>query len=105
MLLTDEEGMYSEYSRWYYEKEFPENATETTRITTRKTSAIILEEIRKNAHITREELAVICGITIDGIKWQLKKMQEKEILYRDGTNGGKWVILNTEHYFFKRSTM
>lgn len=73
----------------------------TTRIngskTTRKTSAIILEEIRKNAHITREELAVICGITIDGIKWQLKKMQDKEILYRDGTNGGKWVILNNEH--------
>ena len=73
----------------------------TTRInrskTTRKTSAIILEEIRKNAHITRDELAVICGITIDGIKWQLKKMQENEILYRDGTNGGKWVILNNEH--------
>ena len=77
------------------------SGSKTTRITTRtnepkttrKTSTIILEEIRKNEYITREELAAICGITIDGIKWQLKNMQEKEILYRDGTNGGKWVIL------------
>ena len=66
--------------------------------TTRKTSTIILEEIRKNAFISREALAEICGITIDGVKWQLKKMQEKEILYRDGTNGGKWVILMNEEF-------
>ena len=59
--------------------------------TTPKTSQVILEEIGKNASVTKEQLAAICGITKDGIKWQIKRLQAKGVLSR---RGGKWVILD-----------
>ena len=66
----------------------------TQQITTRKTTQIILAAILENASVTRKELADLCGISSDGIKWQLKQMQEKGIIRRVGPDkGGHWEVI------------
>ena len=66
----------------------------TTRKTTQKTTQIILAAILENASVTRKELADLCGISSDGIKWQLKQMQEKGIIRRVGPDkGGHWEVI------------
>ena len=73
----------------------PVKASETTQKTTQKTTQMILEVIRKNPFATRAELAEKCGISPDGIKWQLKQMQEKHLIRRIGADkGGHWEIIN-----------
>lgn len=76
------------------EKTSQETTQETTQKTTQKTAQKILEEIAKNPFITREELAIVCSISSDGVKWQLKKLQSQCIIRRVGPDkGGHWEII------------
>ena len=71
-----------------------ESVEDTTQKTTQKTTQIILTAIHANASITRKELADLCGISSDGIKWQLKHMQEKGLIRRIGPDkGGHWEVV------------
>lgn len=68
----------------------PKNYPETTQKTTQK----ILELIRQNPEISRSQLAEECGISPDGIKWQLKKLKENKIIRHIGPDkGGHWEII------------
>ena len=70
----------------------PESSTEKT---TEKTTEKILTTITKNPYITQSELARVCGITEDGIYWNIKKLKEDGILRRVGPNkGGHWEVVN-----------
>ena len=72
-----------------YKQAFDEPVQKTTQKTTQK----ILDAIRKNPQISRQELAEIVGISESGIKWQLKKMKDEGIIERVGSlKGGKWVV-------------
>ena len=62
----------------------PEGFGETTQKTTQK----ILGLIEQNPEITRKELAKQAGITEDGIKFQLKKMQDLGLIRRIGPDKG-----------------
>ena len=42
--------------------------------TTQKTTQKILDAISNNPNVTRLELSEICGITADGVKWQLRNL-------------------------------
>ena len=42
--------------------------------TTQKTTQKILDAISNSPNVTRLELSEICGITADGVKWQLKSL-------------------------------
>lgn len=53
----------------------------------------IIELIKENPKITRNELASILNITSDGVKYNLKKLVDKEVIERIGPdNGGYWEI-------------
>ena len=66
----------------------------TTQKTTRKTAQKILELIKQDNKITKIRLAELCGISYDGIKWQIDNMQTKGIIRRvGGDNGGHWEIM------------
>ncbi len=55
-----------------------------------------MAEIAQNAFVTREELAIACGISKDGVKWQLRKLQEQGLIRRVGPDkGGHWEIIST----------
>lgn len=66
----------------------------TTQKTTRKTTQKIIDCIKRNPFVNRMELAEWCGISPDGIKWQLKSLQEKGIIRRVGPDkGGHWEVI------------
>ena len=66
----------------------------TNQKTTRKTAQKILELIQQDNKITKVRLAELCGISYDGIKWQIDNMQTKGIIRRvGGDNGGHWEIM------------
>ena len=53
----------------------------------------MLEQMRGNPKITRNELAMILGLTPDAIKYHLQKLTAEKILARQGsTRNGYWVI-------------
>ena len=71
-----------------------ETALKTTQENLTNTQIKILELIRKNQYITRNELAEKIGITPDGIKYNLDILRKKEIITREGsTKKGSWRIL------------
>lgn len=74
--------------------EVKENDTEkTTGKTTEKTTEKILLLIRENPSMTTEELADACGLTADGIFYQIKKLKQRGILTREGgRKEGRWNV-------------
>ena len=68
--------------------------TEKNTRTTQKTTEKILETIKGNPSASRAILAEVCGISQDGIKWQLKKLQDQGIIRRVGPDkGGHWEVI------------
>ena len=69
-----------------------------TRVKTRveirvKNRVKIIELVRKNNKITRQELAEIIGVSIKGIDWNIAKLKEQGKLKRIGPDkGGHWEI-------------
>lgn len=62
-----------------------------------KTTEKILRLINENPYITNQVLAAECGITIDGVFWQIRKLKQKGILVRIGADkGGFWKIIKDE---------
>ena len=77
------------YSKLIPQYNYPENE-----VTTQKTAQKIVSAILANPAITRKELSALCGISDDGIKWQLKKLQDKNLIRRVGPDkGGHWEII------------
>ena len=62
--------------------------------TTQKTTQKILEQIKLNPYISREELAEVCGVTTDRIKYNIRKLRESGIIKRIGPDkGGHWEVV------------
>ncbi len=60
----------------------------------RSTRDKIIEQLRNNPKITRNELASILGITSDGVKYHLQKMTIEGIIVRHGSaRGGYWEVI------------
>ena len=60
-----------------------------------KTTQKILDAISKEPTISRTKLAELCGISPDGVKWQLKKLQGQGKLTHVGPDkGGHWEIIS-----------
>ncbi|MBD5304458.1 MAG: winged helix-turn-helix transcriptional regulator [Bacteroides sp.] len=48
-----------------------------------------------NPYITRNEMAIECGVTSDAIKFQLKKLKEKGLIRRIGSDrSGSWEVMD-----------
>lgn len=59
-----------------------------------KTENKILNVIGANPYITMVQLADICGISINGVAWQINKLKRIGVLKREGgKRGGRWVIV------------
>ena len=74
-----------------------QKTTEKNTRTTQKTTEKLLETIKDNPSASRAILAEVCGISQDGIKWQLKKLQDQGVIRRVGPDkGGHWEIVRSE---------
>lgn len=70
-----------------------EGSQHTTQNTTQKTTQKILALISKDPGVTRQQLAEALGITSDGVKYHLRKLQEQGVLRRIGPDkGGHWRV-------------
>jgi ATP-dependent DNA helicase RecG len=66
---------------------------QTTQKTTQKTAQKIIALIAQKPEVTRQELAKAIGISDSGVKYHLKKMQEKKLIRRVGpARGGHWEV-------------
>ena len=62
--------------------------------TTQKTREVILDALEKSPDFTNKELADICGISIDVIKYQIKQMRSLGLIRRIGPDkGGHWEVI------------
>jgi len=53
----------------------------------------ILQQIQKNPFITIEKLAIISGLTKDGVRWNIRNLRKSGVVFRVGSNrGGYWEI-------------
>lgn len=65
----------------------------TTQKTAQKTAQKILDLISEDASMTRQQLAGALGLTTDGVKYHLRKLQEQGRLRRIGPDkGGRWEV-------------
>lgn len=63
--------------------------------TTQKTTQKIVEQMRSNSTISIEELAELCGLTRDGINYNIRKLKNKGIIKRIGPDkGGHWEVID-----------
>ncbi|ODS41819.1 MAG: transcriptional regulator [Candidatus Altiarchaeales archaeon IMC4] len=66
---------------------------QTTPQTTPKTDELLLMLIKKNPRTTKEWLAGELGITVDGVKYHLKKLKgEGVVSWRGSSKAGHWEI-------------
>ncbi|MCL2144379.1 MAG: putative DNA binding domain-containing protein [Endomicrobia bacterium] len=76
------------------EKSREKTTIKTTHKTTIKTTHKIIEVIRQNPKVTTLELSGLLDLTIDGIKWNLKKLKEENKIRRVGSKkDGYWEII------------
>ncbi|MBI4210589.1 MAG: winged helix-turn-helix transcriptional regulator [Candidatus Diapherotrites archaeon] len=66
---------------------------ESPETTTPKTEGLIMDAISQNPSITKEKLAEQLGISVDGIKYHIKKLRQKKKLEWNGpSKGGHWEV-------------
>ena len=82
--------------------ETPTDTTETTTETLTNTTETpadttetILKIISNNPKVTAKEIASVCGITVDGVAYHIKKLKQRGRLIRIGgpRNGGEWKVV------------
>ena len=60
---------------------------------TEKTTEKILQLVKEKPSITTEELAEACGLTSNGVFYQIKKLKQQGILIREGgRKEGQWHV-------------
>ena len=68
---------------------------DTTQKTIQKTTQKIVEQMRSNPTISIEELAELCGLTRDGINYNIRNLKNKGIIKRIGPDkGGHWEVID-----------
>ena len=56
----------------------------------------IIGLISDNPYITQAELAKEVGITVDGIKYHIRKLSKNGVIKRVGADkGGHWVVMDS----------
>ena len=69
----------------------------TAQKTTQKTTQKILDLVRSSPECSRRTLAEAVGISTDGIKYHLRRLQETGLLRRIGPDkGGHWEVVQKE---------
>ena len=67
--------------------------------TTQKTTQKLLDLISQDPSVTRQSLAEALGITPDGVKYHLRKLQAQGRLRRVGPDkGGHWEVVPPDEH-------
>ncbi|MGK5084529.1 winged helix-turn-helix domain-containing protein [Bdellovibrionota bacterium FG-1] len=73
------------------EKHYPRTSSPRAPRALSETAQTLLAILRKNPDLTRAEIAVQLGLTVDGVKYHLKRLQELKLIRHTGpTKRGRW---------------
>jgi len=65
---------------------------------TQKTSAKVIEYLKSHPSASIMDLSKELGLTIDGARWQVRKLKREGCLQRQGNNrSGRWIVTNRPH--------
>jgi len=71
-----------------------ENVGEIVGETVGETAKKIMELLKKNPNLTREEIANQIGLSVRGVEYNLSQLKTMMLIKREGsTKKGKWIIL------------
>ena len=87
--------MVENFSQKYFEEGFGAGTPKNPPIATQETTQEkILVAIQAKPEITQKELAQFIGITLDGIKYHIKKKTKLGIIKHEGSiKSAKWIII------------
>jgi len=89
-------GTNSEEIRKKFGESSEKSSEKTTPKTTPKTKNLIMDLIRQNPEITKEELAKSLNLTSDGIKYNIRKLKKKGFVQWVGSSkGGHWEVVKS----------
>lgn len=61
----------------------------------KKSVVVLLEAINKDASISTPQMAELTGLSVSGVKYQLRVLREKGIIIHKGPDkGGYWLVLH-----------
>ena len=77
--------MLKKFADYHFSSELNETAT---------LDDLNYEYMKDNPEITQGEMAQSTGLSIDGVKYQIKKLREAGIIKREGgRKSGRWTVL------------
>ena len=80
-------------SKQKQEKSITKTTLKTTLKTTPKSAERIIALIKHNPSITKEELARELQLTVDGVKYHIRKLTKKGVLVWEGSSkAGRWTV-------------
>ena len=66
----------------------------TTEKTTKKTTEKIMSVMKSMPDVTLAELANATGISVDGVRWNIRKLKDANLIRRIGPDkGGHWEVV------------
>ena len=69
-------------------------AAETDKKTTKKTTEKIMSVMKSMPDVTLAELANATGISVDGVRWNIRKLKDANLIRRIGPDkGGHWEVV------------
>lgn len=61
----------------------------------------ILQNIKANPKITQKEIAMQTGLSLEGVRYHIKKLIKNKIIYHQGAKkNGSWEIISSKETFF-----
>ena len=77
-----------------YEIAAAETDKKTTKKTTEKTTEKIMSVMKSMPDVTLAELANATGLSVDGVRWNIRKLKDANLIRRIGPDkGGHWEVV------------
>ncbi len=71
------------------------SSQKTTKKTTKKTTEKIMAVMKSMPDVTLAELANATGLSVDGVRWNIRKLKDANLVRRVGPDkGGHWEVLS-----------
>ncbi|MBQ7176149.1 MAG: winged helix-turn-helix transcriptional regulator, partial [Victivallales bacterium] len=65
-----------------------------TKKTTKKTTKKIMDIMKSMPDVTLAELANATGLSVDGVRWNIRKLKDANLVRRVGPDkGGQWEVV------------
>ena len=77
-----------------YEATTEKTTEKTTKKTAKKSSVKIMDVMKSMPDVTLAELSNATGLSVDGVRWNIRKLKDANLIRRVGPDkGGHWEVV------------